>query len=378
MLKFRSCLRKPGKILFYVLLSGSLFLAAVGCPPTVQAFTQEDLARLVAAASRPNPPWDGPNTGPPAQPGKMIVVISDDLRNGGILGVAQGVREAAKEINWQIKLFDAAGTEAGRDKAAAEALATKADGLILIGTDAQVMRQRLLPFVRRGVPIVGWHVGPKAGPLSDMAVAFNVSTDPLEVARITAAAAVVAAGGRAGVVIFTDSNYAIALAKSDAMAKVIRACQDCSLLEIRDLAIAQCAEKMPATTRELLQRYGSRWTYALAINDIYFDYAAPELITAGEAGDNLHFLSAGDGSAAAFMRIGAGAFQLGTVAEPLNLHGWQLVDELNRLLSQQPVSSYIVPVHLVTPENVAYDGGPGFQFDPDNGYREVYRRIWQP
>lgn len=49
------------------------------------------------------------------------------------------------------------------------------------------------------------------------------------------------------------------------------------------------------------------------------------------------------------------------VDEPLNLHGWQLVDELNRLLVKQPVSGYVVPVHLVT---------------PGNGYRAVYRRIW--
>jgi preprotein translocase subunit YajC len=34
---------------------------------------------------------------------------------------------------------------------------------------------------------------------------------PLEVARITASAAVVASGGLAGVVIFTDSNFEIAL-----------------------------------------------------------------------------------------------------------------------------------------------------------------------
>jgi len=194
---------------------------------------------------------------------------------------------------------------------------------------------------------------------------------------VTAAAAVVAAQGRAGVVIFTDSNFAIATAKADAMAAVIRACSDCSLLEIRDLAISDCAEQMPRATSQLLKTYGPRWTYALAINDIYFDYATPELITAGERADNLHFLSAGDGSSAAFMRIASGIYQVGTVAEPLNMHGWQLVDELNRLLAGQPVSGYIFPVHLVTPENVDFDGGAQYHFDPDNGYRDIYRQIWQ-
>jgi ribose transport system substrate-binding protein len=34
-------------------------------------------------------------------------------------------------------------------------------------------------------------------------------------------------------------------------------------------------------------------------------------------------------------------------------------------------------VHLVTADNVAFEGGARFQYDPDNGYREAYRRIWQ-
>jgi ribose transport system substrate-binding protein len=134
---------------------------------------------------------------------------------------------------------------------------------------------------------------------------------------------------------------------------------------------------MPAVTRELLARYGQRWTDALAVNDIYFDYAVPELTAAGERSAALRLLSAGDGSEAAYQRLQAGVFQTATVAEPLNLHGWQLVDELNRLLAHRPVSGYVAPVHLVTPENVGADGGPRLRYDPDNGYREAYRAIWR-
>ena len=265
----------------------------------------------------------------------------------------------------------------GRDRVATEALASAADGLILVGADAEVMQSRLTPLANRGVPMVGWHVGPKAGPMADSLIAMNISTNPLDVARITASAAVLTSGGAAGVVIFTDSNFDIAMAKANAMAEVIRSCNGCTLLEIRDVAISHCMWRMPEVTRELLARYGKRWTYALAINDIYFDYAVPELIKIGATGQGIHFLLAGDGSPAAFMRIRAGAFQTGTVAEPLNLHGWQLVDELNRLLAQEPVSGYVAPVHLVTPANVMYDGGSRLQYDPDNGYRDSYRRIWR-
>jgi ribose transport system substrate-binding protein len=336
----------------------------------------EEMRRQVSAASVDTPRWDGPQKGPAAAAGRTIAIISEDLRNGGILGVAQGVREAAKILGWKVRVFDAGGTAQGREKAASEALAVHPDGVILNGADARVMHSWLTPFAFKGIPVVGWHVGPVAGSLMDGPVAMNVSTDPLEVARITAMAAIVAAEERAGVVIFTDSNFEIAMAKANAMADIIRSCAKCTLLEVRDVPISKSAETMPTVIRELLTRYGGQWTHVLAINDIYFDYAVPEFILAGPGARHISLLSAGDGSSAAFLRIQTGTFQTGTVAEPLNLHGWQLVDELNRLLANEPVSGYVVPAHLVTPTNVLHGGGSRFRYDPDNGYRDAYRRIW--
>ena len=354
-----------------------IYAASIQETEAVEPKSLADMEKRIEAASEINPAWGGPRSGPGGIPGMTIAIICEDLRNGGILGVAQGIQEAAEVIQWRVNVYDAGGTSAGRDKAAVEAQASAPDGVILVGADAKVMAPRLMPLAEQGVPMVGWHVGPMAGPMVDNPVAVNISTDPQEVARITALAAVVASGGRAGVVIFTDSNFEIAMAKANAMADVIRACKGCSLLEFKDVAISQSARIMPGVTRDLLARYGKRWTYTLAINDIYFDYAVPELFKAGEVARNLRFLSAGDGSSAAFMRIKAGTFQIGTVAEPLNAHGWQLVDELNRLLAHQPVSGYVIPVHLITPENIMHDGGPHLRYDPDNGYREIYRRIWK-
>jgi ribose transport system substrate-binding protein len=333
--------------------------------------------RVVDAASRPAAPWDGPRNGPRAQPGKHIAVVAEDLRNGGILGVADGVLEAAKVIGWSVKIFDAGGTPDLRLKMLGNALASRPDGLIIVGGDARALLPGLQPFAARHLPIVGWHVAAKAGPVPGTPVAMNVSTDPLEVARVTALAAIVQSHGKAGVVVFTDTNFQVAQSKANAMAAVVHACSGCKLLEVRDVAISRAGELMPDTTRALLKDYGKRWSYALAINDIYFDYAAPVLTQAGLPNSAMSMLSAGDGSESAFLRIRTGTFQTGTVAEPLNLHGWQLVDEMNRLLAGEGVTGYVFPVHLVTAGNVTADGGDRLVYDPDNGYRDIYRHIWQ-
>jgi ribose transport system substrate-binding protein len=377
--RFARTLSALGFCLFGILPGHAQLAAAASAAGTASgaATSFAEMRRAVARAGAHGMPWSGPQSGPAARSGATVAIVCEDLRNGGILGVAKGIDEAVKVIGWNVKVYDAGGTPAGRSRALAAALASKPDGAILVGADAKAINAQLMPFAARGIPMVGWHVSPVAGPIPGSPVAVNVSTDPLEVARITAMAAVVESRGRAGVVVFTDSNFEIALAKSNAMADVIRACADCTLLEVRDVAISRSAGLMPAVTKELLARYGARWTHALAINDIYFDYAAPEFTKAGRPSNGISLLSAGDGSAAAFLRIRAGTFQTGTVAEPLNLHGWQLVDELNRLLARQSVTGYVAPVHLVTGKNIAFDGGPQMHYDPDNGYRDIYRRIWK-
>ena len=94
------------------------------------------------------------------------------------------------------------------------------------------------------------------------------------------------------------------------------------------------------------------------------------------AANKLRGISAGDGSANAFKRIRKSDVQIGTVPEPLFLHGWQLVDELNRAMSKVEPSGYNAPLHLVTLQNITYDGGPKDVFDPSNDFRAKYLSYW--
>jgi ribose transport system substrate-binding protein len=102
----------------------------------------------------------------------------------------------------------------------------------------------------------------------------------------------------------------------------------------------------------------------------------PALAAAGIPGDGSpKAVAAGDGSESAFQRIRTGQYQAITVAEPLNLQGWQLVDELNRAVSGEACSGYITAPAVVTKEGLEKMGDSN-QFDPDSGYREAYAKIW--
>jgi ribose transport system substrate-binding protein len=107
------------------------------------------------------------------------------------------------------------------------------------------------------------------------------------------------------------------------MEAAIKKCGGCTVLEFVDSPIGESSQRMPQLTTTLLQKYGDKWTYSLAINDLYFDFMGPSLAAAGKKGDGApKAISAGDGSESAFQRIRAKQYQAGTVPEPLNEQGW--------------------------------------------------------
>ena len=320
--------------------------------------------------------WDGPTTGPKAQEGKTIVVVAGDMKNGGILGATQGVEEAAAAIGWTVKTIDGAGSIAGRTAAFGQAMALNPNGIVINGFDAVEQLPAMEAAKAAKIPFVSWHAGPAVGPLADAGVFANVTTDPMMVSTAAAMWAFIDAKGKPGCVFFTDSTYAIAIAKAKKMQEVIEKLGG-TTVEWVDTPIAETSQRMPQLTTSLLQRHGDKWTHSLAINDLYFDFMGPSLSAAGIEGTGRPTnVSAGDGSESAYQRIRAGQYQAATVAEPLNLQGWQLVDELNRAFAGVAWSGYVSPLHVVTKANVEFDGGPKNTFDPGNGYQNAYKTIW--
>lgn len=321
-------------------------------------------------------PFDGPTTGPAGAEGKSIVILAGDLTNGGILGVTTGIEEAAAVIGWDVRVLDGAGSIQGRTAAIGQALALQPDGIIINGFDAVEQQAALEGVTSADIPMVSWHSGPKIGCDAPGGIFANVSTDAMTVSEVAAEWAIEDGGDNVGVVIFTDSTYQIAIDKADRIQETIEAMGG-TVLEYVDTPIADTSSRMGPLTTSLLQRHGASWTHALAINDLYFDFMGPALAAAGIDGDGAPKAgSAGDGSEAAFQRIRTAQYQAITVAEPLNLQGWQLVDELNRAISGEDCSGYITSPALVTEEGLAMLGDSN-SFDPDTPYRESYTAIWK-
>ena len=317
--------------------------------------------------------FEGPSSGPKSVGAKTIVYVASDLTNGGITAVSDGVKEAAAAIGWKVDVLDGKATAQGRTDALNAAIASKPAGIILGGFDANEQKTAIAQATAEKIPVVGWHAGATPGPIPDAGLFSNVTTDPLEVSKIAAYYAIADSNGTAGVVIYTDTQYEIAVKKADTMKAIIEQCSGCSMLSYENSPIAEADSKMPPLVASLLQKYGDKLTYMLAINGNYYGGSRQALKDAGKpAAGPPKQIAAGDGDAAEFKRIREGDYQTATVAEPLYLQGWQLVDELNRALVGEPASGYLAPPGLVVKANV----GDGDVFDPAAPYRDNFKKIW--
>jgi ribose transport system substrate-binding protein len=355
--------------------------AVVGMQVTASAADDDYMAQAkayIATATAPVTEWKGPTTGPKAQGKKLVVYVSTDQRNGGAQGVGDGAAEAAKVLGWDFRILDGQGSVPGRTSAMTQAIALKPDGIILGSPDAVEQAPTIEQAVAQGIKVVGWHSGPAPGKIENSPVFTNITSDPLEVAKASALYAVVDSGGKANVVLFTDSIYAIATAKTDAERAAVQGCAGCKVLSTEDTPIGDLSNRMGQLTTSLLAKYGKDWTYSIAVNDLYFDFSAPALVSAGidPAEGYPRQISAGDGSVPAFQRIREGQYQVATVAEPLNQQGWQTIDELNRAFAGEEPSGFVQPPHLFVKANIDSDGGDKNIFDPGNGYRDQYKKIW--
>lgn len=361
------------------LVTGAVAVVAAGVLVS-SASADAVLDRMKADIERsvgPQTTWDGPTTGPKAAAGKSVVYVSLTQNSSGNADSARGAEEAAKVLGWKFTLIDGKGTATGGADALSQAIALKPDAIILGSVSIENNKTLIKQANDAGIVVIGWHATDKPGPVADPKVFTNVGTDPYDIAYTAGEYAVVDSNGTAQAEVISDRQYPIVVTKSDGIEKAIAECSGCKLLSEDNAPFGEVPQRTPGLINSLLQRFGGNLGYILTFNEVYFDFAVPTLKAAGiDPASPPHLVAAGDGSESAYQRIRNGQYQVATVPEPAVMHGWQLIDELNRAFAGEAPSGFVTKVHLVTKANVDADGGDKNRFEPSNNYRDHYKAIW--
>lgn len=316
--------------------------------------------------------WYGPKDGPVAQKSKTVIFIASDYQNGGVTAIYRSFQAAAAHLHWKVSVVNGNGSTEQLRKELYNAVKLHPDGIILGGFQPNDYYEAVDLAKLSKIVLVGWHAVDIPGPTKDLFV--NVATDTKEVAKTAADFVVKQSNRKAGVIIFNDSHFAVAIAKTKWMKEEIEKCKTCKVLSVEDLSISNASFEVSGVVPILNKKYGKAWTYTLAINDIYFDNMNSPL--KDEKRKDILNVSAGDGSNKAISRIKSGlSQQLATVAEPLNTQGWQIADEFNRAFSGKNPSGFVTKPILVTAsllQNLKNEN-----IESNIGYEEGYLQIWK-
>lgn len=317
--------------------------------------------------------WTGPTTGPQAQDFRTIHFIASDLKNGGTSAISESFLSAMRVLKWQAQIFDGKGSPTILRQQLLHSISQKVDGIVVGGFDAEDHPEEIKRAQAAGIRVLGWHASAKPGP--SKLLFTNVSTDPLAVAERSALLVKKFGPGKAGVVLITDSNFAVALAKTGRMKKILEDSKDVTVLTTLDLPISRADHEAPKAVEALHRKFGKKWTHTLAINDIYFDHMNFPLKKIGRK--EIVNISAGDGSITALTRIKSGlSQQMATIAEPLRAQGWQLADEFNRAFAGLPPSGYVSDPIEVT--KVSLNEHSLKEMEGRIPFEDSYRKIWYP
>jgi ribose transport system substrate-binding protein len=348
--------------------------AGANCPAGKGA-VPDDAVAAVAAAEKSGTPWTGPTTSPKRALNKLIVNVSQDQTNAGNNGVAAGLKEAATKLGWQFKQLNGGGELTGMVSALHQAIALKPAGIALESVPTDGTLPVLKEAAADGIVLVGWHVSNAPGKIAGTPLFWNVSTKPFDIAKIAGQYAVVTSCGNAHAIELTDMTYPIDQEKDAGFQAAFKA-SSTSSIAIDDYPFGSRSTRTSGEiTANITKNKKINWF--VTINDSYFDYSIPALHAAGLKPDGPVLLnSAGDGSPSAFQRIRAGNYQTVTVPEPLNLQGWIMADEFNRAFNKAEPFDFVTKPHLTVKANVDLDGGQKNVYDPDNGYRDRFAKLW--
>lgn len=309
---------------------------------------------------------------PAAHANKKIIFIASDLRNGGVQGVENGFMEAIRELSWEVEVKDGAGDIKALTKILKNSLHSKADGIVLGGFQPDPSLASEIRAKPANMFLIGWHAGVRPGHTKELFT--NITTDPMEVARNAAQAVDNIGAKKAGVVIITDNQFAVAKEKVRQITDILKKSHSSRVLSVEDVPIANAQKDIPGLVSRLNGKFGRSWTHTVAINDIYFDNMNFPLKEIGRS--DVTNIAAGDGSSVAISRIRSGASQQAvTVAEPLIAQGWQIADEFHRAFAGKKESGFVFRPMTVTQEVLLKM--PGEDIESPRSFREAYASTWK-
>jgi ribose transport system substrate-binding protein len=339
--------------------------------PKLAAFNSQ-AKKVVAEKTAPqtNTP---PTTGPKAVPGKHIFTITPAASAEGAIRFTTALDRAYKAIGWQNTTLDGQGDPTVMASAIRKAIAAKADGIVTISIDDNVVQGALREAKRAGIPVVTAASQNKSGLYTSNLVDLDVA-DSLNYA--SAAYLYNKLGGKLHVIEMTDPEFVDDAARQKAFNRFITDCKaaggDCKVLESQNFLIKDLATSLPSQAANLARKNPTHNAVWIAY-DSALTAALPGLRSAGVADKSI--AASQDGNSVNLDYVRKGEFQVADITFPATWCAYGMIDNLNRVFAgEKPLDGMEqgFDYKLLVKENLDFKG----LWDGDRDVTKDYIKIW--
>ncbi len=327
-----------------------------------------------------SPQLGTPPPGPEAVPGKHIVLIPSMAAAEGAAHPIPVAQEIAEFLGWELTIIDAAGDPVKMNDAVEKAITLKADGVITIAIDAQIIKGSLEKLKAAGIPCVsfGSENLDNLCASSEYTVEGKMEQMNLDIGYAVAEWAWKESGYDMKMIMMTDSEFISSIQIDQGVRNFVEDCQaaggDCQILAEAPFLVNNVmttAGGLAVQTARMNPDFNVFW----AAYDFALMGMIPALEDAGLTSNS--FAVSVCGNAWNTQMIREGGYQRATVALAYDSAMFSLFDDLNRIFSgQQPIGGVAHGCHakLITTENVPASG----VWNGDIDYIPYYQAIWFP
>ncbi len=347
--------------------------------PAVLAHAQQQIDLAYAGTDR-----EPPTSAPKPQPGKKVWIISPGQAGESVSIATNAAKEAGELIGWRMTLFDSKGDPANFSAGIRQAIAAKADGIILHSIDCAWAKQALVEARAANVKTLAYYAldcddpSVKGEPLYSGTVNFG-SQYP-DYASFTRAWGAVKADwviaktqGRAKVISFKQDEFLVLKYIREGFEQELATCTTCEIAKTVDFTIADFA------ANKLQQKAQGALLQHPEANAIHVPYDSPMLLGIASAvlasgrNDQI-FVIAGEGFPSNVQLIRDNKGQDAANAFPAPWTGYASVDSLNSVFNGQKPQDAGIGWRLIDREHNLPPAGKGYESSKD--FRAAYKKAW--
>lgn len=357
--------------------------------PATSATPAPDPAFLAEVKKRVDEAYRGNERPPPTggkapQKGKKVWIISPGMIGESSSIPVNAAKEAGEVAGWKMTVFDGKLQPSTYAAGVRQAIAAKADGIIIGGIDCAVIKQALVEARAAKVKTIGYYAldcddpnlggGEKLmdGQVNTGAQFGDFATLTRQFGAVKADWVINQTAGKAKLIQFKEDEFLVLKYIREGFEEEFKKCKSCEIVETVDFTLADFGPKLQQKAQAALLKHPEA-------NAIHVPYDSPLHFGVGGAlvesgrNDALEVMG-GEGFPSNIQLIHENKGQDAACAFPSEWVGWAAIDSLNSVFHGEKPRDSGAGLKLIDKAHNLPAKGKGYA--PTTDFRTAYKKAW--